>query len=226
MSLHRFIGPLILGVSGTVVLASLGAWQVQRLEWKEGVLAEIEARIAEAPVDLPAELDPETDKYLPVTASGDLGGTHLRVLTSIPRVGPGHRVISILTLDEGRRIMVDEGFVHETGNANPGPAADVTIVGNVHWPDDVNSSTPDPDMSNGLFFGRDVPLMAQALGTEPTLVVARSIEGVDPRATPLPVTTEGIPNNHLGYAVQWFGLALVWAGMTAFLLWRTAKRTV
>ena len=42
---------------------------------------------------------------------------------------------------------------------------------------------------------------------------------------PLPVTTEGIPNNHLGYAVQWFGLALVWAGMTLFLLWRTARRT-
>ena len=225
MSLRRFFGPLILGISGTVVLASLGAWQVQRLAWKERVLAEIETRIAADPIPLPVKVSEEADKYLPVTVQGDLGGTHLRVLTSVPRVGPGYRVISILTLEGGRRIMVDEGFVPQAGYAPPDPVEDVTITGNVHWPDDVNSSTPEPDMSTGLFFGRDVAQMAMALGTEPTLVVLRRIEGTEPRSTPLPVTTEGIPNNHLGYAVQWFGLALVWAGMTAFLLWRTAKRT-
>lgn len=225
MSLRRFIGPLILGISGTVVLASLGAWQVQRLEWKEGVLAEIEGRIADAPIALPAELDPATDKYLPVTVQGDLGDTQLRVLTSVPRVGPGYRLISALTTPDGRRVLLDEGFVPEAGNANPGAAEGVIITGNVHWPDDVNSSTPDPDLSQGLFFGRDIPEMARALETEPVLIVARAVEGVERRAAPLPVSTEGIPNNHLGYAVQWFGLALVWAGMTVFLLWRTAKRT-
>ena len=225
MSFRRFIGPLILGISGTVVLASLGFWQVQRLEWKEGVLAEIEERIVAEPVEIPQAPELEADKYLPVTVQGDLGETHLRVLTSVPRVGPGYRVISTLTLEGGRRIMVDEGFVPQAGYVPPGPADDVTVTGNVHWPDDVNSSTPEPDLSNGLFFGRDVAQMARALGTEPTLVVAREIRGVAPRATPLLVSTEGIPNSHLGYAVQWFGLALVWAGMTLFLLWRTAKRT-
>ncbi|MEL7149932.1 MAG: SURF1 family protein [Pseudomonadota bacterium] len=225
MSFRRFIGPLILGISGTFVLASLGAWQLQRLEWKEGVLHEIETRIVEAPVSLPAALNPEEHKYLPVTVEGDLGEVQLRVLTSVPRVGPGHRIVSAMTLADGRRIMIDEGFVPEAGDANPGAARDVTVTGNVHWPDDVNSSTPDPDLATGLYFGRDIPAMAQVLETDPVLVVARDIEGVERRAMPLPVTTEGIPNNHLGYAVQWFGLALVWAGMTAFLLWRTAKRT-
>lgn len=225
MSLRRFIGPLILGLSGTVVLASLGAWQLQRLEWKEGVLAEIETRIADAPIALPADLSPEDDKYLPVTVQGDLGDTQLRVLTSVPRVGPGYRLITAFETQDGRRILLDEGFVPEAGNAAPGSATGITVVGNVHWPDDVNSSTPAPDLAQGLFFGRDIPAMAEALGTEPVLIVAREVEGTERRATPLPVTTEGIPNNHLGYAVQWFGLALVWAGMTAFLLWRTAKRT-
>ena len=63
--------------------------------------------------------------------------------------------------------------------------------------------------------------MAAALGTEPVLVVAASETG--PGVTPLPVDTSGIPNNHLGYAVQWFGLALVWLAMS--LLRRTARRT-
>ena len=72
---------------------------------------------------------------------------------------------------------------------------------------------------------RDVPAMAAHLETEPVLVIARTVTGTDARATPLPVSTEGIPNSHLGYAIQWFGLALVWAGMTGFFLWRMHRRT-
>jgi surfeit locus 1 family protein len=41
----------------------------------------------------------------------------------------------------------------------------------------------------------------------------------------LPVDTQGIPNNHLNYAVTWFSLAAVWAGMTLLLLWRIRQRT-
>jgi surfeit locus 1 family protein len=100
----------------------------------------------------------------------------------------------------------------------------VTVTGNLHWPDEVDRWTPEPDLSEGLFFARDVPAMAAALGTEPVLVIARAVEGTAPRAQPLPVTAEGIPNDHLGYAIQWFGLAAVWAGMTVWLLWRIRRR--
>ena len=37
----------------------LGVWQVQRLAWKQGVIADIDARIQPAPVALPASPDPE-----------------------------------------------------------------------------------------------------------------------------------------------------------------------
>lgn len=224
MNFRRFVFPLLIGLSGTVVLASLGAWQLQRLDWKEGVLAEIEGRIGAEPVAVPSAPDQEAHKYLPVIASGDIQDAHLRVLTSVPRAGPGYRLISAFRLDDGRLVMLDEGFVREGGDIDPGAADDVTVTGNLHWPDDVDRFTPEPDLTTGLFFGRDVARMAEVLDTEPVLLVARDVEGVPPRAAPLPVTTEGIPNNHLGYAVQWFGLALVWAGMTLFLLWRTARR--
>ena len=87
----------------------------------------------------------------------------------------------------------------------------------------MDSFTPEPDFEGGLIFARDVPAMANALGTEPVLVIARTLSGTDRSVTPLPVTSEGIPNNHLGYAIQWFGLAIVWAGMTAFFLWRMRR---
>ena len=68
--------------------------------------------------------------------------------------------------------------------------------------------------------------MAQTLDTEPVLIVARATEPPQEGIRPMPVGAEGIPNNHLGYAVQWFGLSLVWLGMTAYLLWRIRRRTV
>jgi surfeit locus 1 family protein len=222
--IRRMIFPLLLGITGTAVLVSLGLWQLQRLDWKEGVLAEIEGRIGAAPVAIPAAPDPERDLYLPVTAQGELGAASLHVLVSTRDQGAGHRIISVFELEDGRRVMVDEGYVRTGGDLQPGPAAGVTVTGNLHWPDEVDRWTPEPDLSERLFFARDVPAMAAALGTEPVLIIARDVEGTAPRATAMPVTAEGIPNDHLGYAIQWFGLAAVWAGMTGWLLWRIRRR--
>ena len=65
--------------------------------------------------------------------------------------------------------------------------------------------------------------MAAALGTEPVLVVAREISGFATDTTPLPIDTSGIPNDHLQYAITWFALALIWAGMTVTLVLRISR---
>ena len=65
--------------------------------------------------------------------------------------------------------------------------------------------------------------MAAALQTEPILVVARNPTGQG--VEPLPVGTEGIPNNHLQYAMTWFSLAAIWTGMTVLTLWRIRRGT-
>ena len=190
----RYLFPVLLGVAGVAVLASLGVWQLQRLDWKESILAEIEARIAADPVSLPAAPDPEADRYMPVAVQGDLTGESLHVLASVQRVGPGHRLISVLELSDGRRIMVDEGFIREGGDLDPDGVRDVEVIGNLHWPDEVDRFTPEPEFSEDLFFARDVPVMAAHVGADPVLVVAREIEGTQPRAAMLPVTSNGIPN--------------------------------
>ncbi|QMU58314.1 MAG: SURF1 family protein [Boseongicola sp.] len=220
--MRRLILPLIFGIVGTLVLASFGVWQVQRLAWKEAVLAEIDARIVAAPVAVPDAPNPVADKYLPVVVSGRTTGEALEVLVSVKQVGAGYRVISVFETVAGRRLLLDEGFVPVAARAAL-PVVEMEVVGNLHWPDEVDSFTPEPDLSDNLIFARDVPFMAEVLKTEPVLVIARSVSGTDRAVTPLPVTSEGIPNNHLGYAVQWFGLAIVWAGMTAFFLWRMRR---
>lgn len=219
----RYLLPLLFGVVGTVVLVSLGLWQVDRLAWKTSLLDEISARIVAEPVALPQQFDVEADRFLPVTLSGRTLGDELIVLTSVQGVGPGYRVISAFETESRRRVLLDEGFVPDASRDEERPGTEMSVVGNLHWPREVDSFTPEPDLEAGLFFARDVSAMAAALGTEEVLVVARSVSGTDRRATPLPVTTAGIPNNHLGYAVQWFGLAAVWVGMTLFFLWRMRR---
>ncbi len=217
--MRRILFLLIFGLAGFAVLIALGTWQVQRLTWKRGVLAEIESRIAAAPVGLPETPDAGRDKYLPVQVTGTIGPGELHVLVSIKRVGPGYRIIAPMQTDAGRRLLLDRGFVAASRKAEARVTGAVTVTGNLHWPEEIDSYTPAPDPAANTWFARDVPAMADALKTEPVLLVARS--QTDPSVTPLPVDTAGIPNDHLQYAITWFSLALIWAAMTAYFLWRT-----
>ncbi len=263
----RIWAAAVFGLAGFALLVGLGTWQVQRLAWKRGILADIEARIDAPPVALPDAPDARQDRYLPVRVAGRTTGEELRLLVSLPRIGAGYRIVAALDLGalpppgspgavalpggdlrqpmidplevatpgaampglgatgdpalSRRRIMVDLGFVRVEDTTARNPAR-LDVIGNLHWPDEVDGFTPDPDVEADIWFARDVPAMADALGTEPVLVVARS---VDPGqgTQPLPVGTEGIPDDHLNYAITWFTLAAIWAGMTTLLIRRMAR---
>ena len=223
--MRRLIFPLLLGVAGIAVLCSLGLWQVQRMEWKRGYLAEIEARIAADPVALPLRADPGTDRYLPVFVEGAFTGEALEVLSSHKTGGVGVRVIAVFEAGgpEGvRRVLVDRGYLPEAQRSVPRRVTVARVEGNLQWPQDSDRFTPPPDERTGMWYARDVGAMARALGTEPLLIVARAPTGDG--IQPMPVDTSGIPNDHWGYAITWFLLAAVWAGMTAGLLWRMTRR--
>ncbi|UWR23417.1 SURF1 family protein [Sulfitobacter sp. S190] len=210
---------LIVGLGGLAILLWLGFWQVQRLDEKLGIIADIDARIAAEPGPLPANPGAEADSYLPVSVTGSFGEGYLRVLVSQKDIGAGYRIISPFTTDEGRTIMVDRGFVPVAREDIPAPAEDVTLSGNLQWPREIDSFTPEPDLTDNTWFARDVPAMAAALTTEPILLVARDTSFSDLPVVPLPVDTSAIPNDHLQYAITWFSLAAIWAAMTvAFIL--------
>ncbi|MEM1130601.1 MAG: SURF1 family protein [Pseudomonadota bacterium] len=223
--LRSLIAALGLGLAGTAILVALGVWQLQRLEWKQGVLSQIEARIGSAPVALPDMPEPGRDTYLPVQVSGETGENEILVQASRKLVGPGFRVIVPFETG-GRRILLDRGFISAADRDAARPPVALTVLGNLHWPDEVDGFTPDPDREAMLWFARDVDQMAEALGTEPVLLIARVVEPSDPKISPLPIDTAGIPNNHLEYAITWFLLAIVWAGMTVYLLVRIRRQSL
>jgi surfeit locus 1 family protein len=221
--MRRYLFAFVLGVSGIAVLLALGFWQLRRLEWKEAIIANAEAKMAAPAVDLAVQPDPVADRYLAVKVAGRFTGQEAHVLTSLRETGPGFLVIAAFETSQGRRILVDRGYVPEAAKTtNRAPHA-AEVTGNLNWPDDVTPSTPPHDAVAGIWYGRDLAGIASELQTEPLLVIARSDTGDG--VLPQPVTTEGFRNDHLNYAITWFSLAVVWAGMTAYLLWRIRRRT-
>lgn len=221
--MRRYLFPLTIGVLGCAILISLGVWQLQRLAWKEAMLAQIQHGIEGQPVPLPAQIDPSM-KYLPVMVSGTTTGEEIDVLSGTRESGGGYQVVSSLVTDDGRRILLDRGFVDQDHKHDPRPPVHLQVVGNLHWPQEKGSATPEPNLAQNIWFARDVPAMAAKLGTQPILVVAAEVAGDAQGVQPIPVAIDGIPNNHLSYAMQWFMIAAAWAGMTGALIWRIRQR--
>ena len=219
----RFLSALVFFLAGLAVLLGLGTWQVQRMHWKNALLADIAARIGGTPGEVPALPDAEADRYRPVAVTGAFTGERLYVLSGQKEAGPGVRVISVLQTGDGRRLLVDRGFLPEAEKTRPLAVTTARITGNLMWPQDSDSYTPPPDPATGIWFARDALAMAAALHTEPTFIVAAEPTGDGIMA--MPVDTSAIPNNHWGYAITWFLLAAVWAVMTVALLWRIRRQT-
>lgn len=221
--MRRYLFPAIIGLAGFAILVSLGIWQLQRAAWKAELLAGIVAGIEADPVFLPDHIDPSM-KYLPVYLRGTTTGEEILILSGT-QTQAGYQVVSGLVTDDGRRVMVDRGFLPQELRLTARPPVDLVVDGNLHWPDEVTSATPAPNLADNIWFAREVDRMAAKLGTEPVLVVARAVSGEAQGITPLPVGIEGIPNSHMGYALQWFLLAATWAGMTGVLIWRINRRS-
>ena len=221
--MRRYILPLGFGLIGIIILVSLGNWQVRRLGWKQEVLAQIDARIDAVPVAVPVDFDPEADRYLSVRATGLITNEELHVLASSKQTGAIYRVISAFEMSDGRRVMLDRGWIKPEEKATARDEVEAMVIGNLHWPQEIDSYTPENDIAGNIWFARDVDTMAAALKTAPILIVARETSETGQSVTPMPVTSTGIPNDHLQYAVTWYGLALVWLAMTLYYLRRMRK---
>jgi surfeit locus 1 family protein len=211
------------------LLIGLGTWQVRRLGWKQGLIVQAEAAADRPPVTL-AELaaldDPEFRMVIP---GCDMRGRSYVELQSIHEGKPGVRLISAC---EGW--LVDLGFVAEEISARPPVAASGAVPTGLvpYWTAQVRAPPPPgafaPPPSNGRFHARDGAAMGQALGlaeTPPPYVLYAESSALPEwgalQPSPPPVA---FANNHLGYALTWFGLAIVLAGFYVALLRRRLRK--
>jgi len=234
--------PAVFACLGLAVLVALGIWQLDRRAWKEALIASIESRVDAAAVALPpperwARLDPARDEFRRVTFAAEfLNGQEALVYTSGSALrsdvaGPGYWVFTPARIGGGDLVMVNRGFVPEkerdTIGRTAGQIFGVTdIEGVMRWPERSSWFTPAADSARRLWFVRDHLAMAAAKGltVAPFYVdqEAPPAPGGPPRAGKLVVN---LPNNHLQYALAWFGLALVLVGVfAAFVLSQRRER--
>lgn len=217
---RRFpIGLTLVCAVALIVLIGLGSWQVQRLQWKEGLIARSEAAATLPPVSLEmlAQLpDPEFRKAV---LTCDFESQPFVELQSIHDGQAGVRLISAC---EGW--LVDLGFVADTVTTRPErqPAAIPGIIAEVRKVEAPNGFAPPPE--GNRFFARDTAAMSRALGIDgPVRLYVLFATGsawpqwaeLQPSAPPA-----AFSNNHLGYALTWFGLALAVIGFYIALLRR------
>ena len=226
--------PSLVALASLAVLVSLGVWQLQRLAWKEDLIAKAAARATAPAQALPPEsawpsLAPQDYEFRRVRLAGRfLHDREVHVFAALPERagrfgGPGYRVFTPLTLAEGAVVFVNRGFVpmdrkdpatRKAGQVE-GP---VEITGLMRAPDRPGLFTPDPDPARNTWFVRDPSAMAHAAGlgrVAPFYVdAAESAPGGLPQGGE---TRLVFPNPHLGYALTWFGLAAVL--MVMFGLW-------
>lgn len=226
---RSLIAPALASLVGVAILVGLGVWQLQRLAWKEALIAAVELRVHASPAELPDEADwaklkPADYEYRHVRVAGvyEAGRQALvfRALSS-PRGrygGPGYLVMTPLRLPSGASVLVNRGFVPEDrkDQAASGLGSGATLVtGLMRASEERTWFTPADDPARGQWFTRDVEAIARATG------MARAAPfSIDADASPDPTalpeggeTIVAFPNNHLSYAATWFGMALALAGV-------------
>lgn len=225
----RLIFPTLFGLMGAAILIGLGVWQMQRLAWKEDVLADISARLNGTPVALADLGAPNKDQnnYQRVTLDATFTGQELHAYAPQGYNDLAYRVLAEVA-DRDRLLLVDLGLVRAAQKDAVRLQGRYRITGNLSWPDDFDAAfTADPDRTKNIWFARDLNYIATHFGEMPLLVVASAVEPADGSdysdSQLLPVTTN-IPNDHREYAITWFSLAFVWLGMTGFWLWRIRRR--
>ena len=228
-------------LAALAVLVALGTWQLERRAWKEGLIAELDAKLSAKPADLPARerwqrLDAATDEFRRVAFPAEfLPGEEALVYSSgsllrPDATGPGYWVFSPARLTGGSLIVVNRGFVPEgrqdpKARAQGQPSGVVDIVGAMRWPEQRGQFTPKDEPEKNLWFARDPAAMAAAKkwGTVAPFYVdqeAPPAAGGLPKVGPLKA---GLPNSHLQYAVTWYGLALVIL-IASLFFWRARRR--
>lgn len=225
---------VVLATVGVAVLSTLGVWQVQRLAWKTDLIARVETGLTAPPAAAPAPdqwaaLDIVAMEYTPVTVAGtfDHGRTAYVTYTLTRPNGPagglGYVVMTPLRTDDGWTVYVNRGFVPADRRApETRPEGivegETTVVGLLRGTALKPWFVPGDNAADNVWLSRDPALFAGAYGAPSDRIAPYIIDAAFDPDLPggLPQGGETIvsfSNNHLGYALTWFGLAAALAVM-------------
>jgi surfeit locus 1 family protein len=225
----RFVKPKPIALACTLlmlcVLLALGGWQVKRLAWKESLIAEIAAQQSAPTVDFAALQQPwDSHTHKNVFLDGrflPLDDIAIGPRTSDGQVG--YHLFTPFVLDDARIVFINRGWSKDRNAGTP--VGKVKIKGVVRLPEKPDFA-PDNNAQEDDWYWPDLLAMAKKRDIEvQTDVFVQLTESVDAASVPKPVavTAASLPNNHLSYAIFWFGMAGVLLGVFFIYHYRAEK---
>ena len=197
-------------------LVALGVWQLDRLQWKLALIAEVNRNLAAAPISLDRALAlGDAVQYRRVALDGYFENAGEVYAFATGNSGePVYHVLTPFVTEDGRRLLVDRGYVPRD-RLDPATRRNGLLQGARHvvgvWrvPDAPGAFTPAPDMAHRIWYARDLAGIAKAAGiafSAPAIVEADATPnpGGWPKGGQTRVTFR---NEHLQYAITWFALA-------------------
>lgn len=216
------------------LLCALGVWQVQRLQWKLDLIARVDARVSAAPVTPPGPaawggVDAASAEYLKVRATGRFLHDRETLVQAVTDLGSGYWVLTPFVTDQGFTVLVNRGFVapdfrNPATRSESRAHGETAVTGLLRLSEPGGGFLRDNDPVGGRWYSRDVAAIAVAQRLDRAAPYF-----IDADATPNPggwpvggLTRISFSNNHLVYAITWFGLALMALGGGWFVLvdWR------
>lgn len=227
-----WIAFLVLALAVVLGLTSLGIWQLQRMGWKQGLIAAVGERIHLAPVPAPPPQDwaevaarPDDFIYRRVTLRGHWLPAQDSFVQATTDQGAGYWLLTPLQRDDGAIVLINRGFVSRREAPPPGDDAsgaaaartpDVTVIGLLRQSEPEGRFPRRNDPAADRWYNRSVEQIAERRGlggVAPYFVDAQQIDGngaVAPGAEPITgLTVIEFRDHHLGYALTWFTLALM-----------------
>lgn len=221
-------------IGGMVLLAgfvALGLWQVQRLAWKQDLIARLEQRLAAAPAPAPgatdwAALSKTADEYRRVSVRGRFDHTRETFVSASTELGSGYWVLTPLQSEDGFWLLVNRGFVtpqlrERSRRAADEPRTAIEVSGLLRLSEPGGSVLQRNEPAAGRWYSRDVAAIAGArqLSGPVAPYFVDAWPAADREAWPRPgLTVLQFSNNHLVYALTWFALAAMVAGALVYLL--------
>lgn len=225
-SLAVLVALFAAGALACAGFVALGLWQVQRLGWKEALVARVERNLAAAPVAAPAPAQwpslGREDEYRRVRVQGRYDHEREVLVRASTVLGAGYWVLTPLRTDAGHWVLVNRGFVPpELRGQVPRGAPAQAVAGLLRLPEPGGGILQDNDPAAGRWYSRDVAAIAAARRLEgavaPFFIDAQA-EGAAAGWPRRGLTVIRFRNDHLVYALTWFALAAIMAAALAWLV--------
>lgn len=212
-------------LAGTFIMGGLGFWQIQRLHWKNTITENMKAAPNQVPVPIENVNQEDFTKYLfkRVHVKGHWGkGPNFFVTGRTHNKRPGYHLMNVITLEDGRYLLVNLGWVGHKNISQRGvfPA---DFVGRIREASRMSWLMPShkPEIQEWTFI--DLKEIGQSLGIELLPFYVDHVRSDVGRA-PFPIPNQlNLTNMHLGYAITWFGLTTVWVIVFLLLIIRTMR---